>query len=266
MSGIPTYIDPTIASPALSGHSVYFDAPLMHFFTRKSPSVVKDVSVDSSSSSNADVNAVDTEWKEYTPNRQSVAIPRDPIVRAHSRRYDPASSIKTKESRYSTQSKLDPVPLPDNVQSDSGYESSSVPRPFAITTETMNSIPVVWNDTIMDTRSNPVTKSHGGHEPKRSMSMKSYRSVAVDRESGDDPTIRTLPDGGRSDSIRRRRVSLTGGTFESGAGTVGPAASLPSEVDDSLYLRTASAHAGLSKKDKAKILKGEGIYAPVLYR
>lgn len=119
-------------------------------------------------------------------------------------------------------------------------------------------IPILWTDAadgqgqLSRVRSQRTARGEdgGGGYMRRSGSVRSNRSgFAVDRDRGDQESIRTTP------SMRRRRIDLSGGSFAGGAGTVGP--NSEPEVDDSLSERRVAADAGLSKKQKMRLNKAE---------
>ncbi|EMD33995.1 hypothetical protein CERSUDRAFT_117516 [Gelatoporia subvermispora B] len=132
--------------------------------------------------------------------------------------------------------------------SDSGYDSAPGDAPAArpasrasqASAGGLQSIPVVWADSPSP--------------EKRPSSLRSFATDAGDRES-----VRMTPTGGsagwrsQAPGERRRRVSLTGGSFRSGAGTVGPSAT--PRLDESFHARSASADAELTNKQKAKLDK-----------
>ncbi len=79
---------------------------------------------------------------------------------------------------------------------------------------------------------------------KRASSLRSFRS------EGGRASVRTTPS-----VLRRRRVSLSGGSFAAGAGTVGPASS--QAMDEDFDARSRSAEAGLTDKQKTKLNKAQ---------
>ncbi|KAI0775196.1 hypothetical protein BD413DRAFT_533921 [Trametes elegans] len=90
---------------------------------------------------------------------------------------------------------------------------------------------------------------------KRASSLRSFRSVPAQRpesaaEGGERASTRTSVS-----VLRKRRVSLSGGSFAGGAGTVGPAAS--PAVEESFDARSRSAEASLSEKQKLKLNKAQ---------
>ena len=121
-------------------------------------------------------------------------------------------------------------------------------------------IPVLWTDAaegqanVSRMRSQRTARGEdgGGGSVRRSGSTRSSRSgYGVDRDRADQESIRTTP------SMRRRRVSLSAGSFAGGAGTVGPNAD--ADIDDSLSERRDAADAELTKKQKQRLSKVEGV-------
>ncbi|KAI0661743.1 hypothetical protein C8Q70DRAFT_910838 [Cubamyces menziesii] len=88
---------------------------------------------------------------------------------------------------------------------------------------------------------------------KRASSLRSFRSMGHRASIGgtdtdDRGSVKTSPS-----LIRRRRISLTGGSFASGAGTVGPASS--AMLDESFDERSRTAEMSMSEKQKMKLTK-----------
>jgi len=141
--------------------------------------------------------------------------------------------------------------------SDSGYDSpttASQRRTKAPRQDTSDfqPIPVVWSgDGPTQGTDDHDTRSKDIGNTKRASSLRSFRS----HPERDDRSIRTSASGQRTPGERRRRVSLSGGSFKSGAGTVGPN-SEPDNVDAFLQRRT-TLDASLSKKQKSKIVRAE---------
>ncbi|KAI0359848.1 hypothetical protein OH77DRAFT_1394006 [Trametes cingulata] len=98
------------------------------------------------------------------------------------------------------------------------------------------------------------SSSRIGDAVKRASSLRSFRSAggrgSVAGDAEDRGSVRTSPS-----MIRKRRVSLSGGSFAGGAGTVGPAASPP--PDDSFEMRSRMAEMSLSEKEKLKLSKSQ---------
>lgn len=155
--------------------------------------------------------------------------------------------------------------------SDSAYASATGsprnnPKSLRDSAE-MQPIPVVWTegtepppddideDGQLQVQARPRSKgAFNATDPKRSQSMRSFRSGSMLRDRDGQDSVRTTPSGRRTP---RRRLSLTGGGFASGAGTVGPASKPQDEETQLFRSRSVSAEASLTKKQKLKIGKAE---------
>ncbi|KAH9944860.1 hypothetical protein B0H21DRAFT_441514 [Amylocystis lapponica] len=202
----------TAPSPA-SEHSVYFDAPIMHIFTRKNrdspppPDAGPDLRTD-------------------VARQPSVSIPRDPVVRER-----PAADLDGSPEPPAADGSLQRPDAADRPAALS--DAGDPPRPASRASQ--KSIPVLWTGTQAPWRSSQ--GQDGSARAQRAASMRSFRS-ATDRNS-----------------VRRRRASLSGGSFAGGAGMVGPAATV--DVDDSFHRRTATADAALSEKQRSRLQKAQ---------
>lgn len=166
----------------------------------------------------------------------------------------------------------------DATQSDSGYSSSSPRnRLRSLPNEDgLKPVPVVWSNPEpaddRNTTPQPIlwkrTQALAGNGdaiarpdmglPRRSQSMRSFRTPVATESSfyaGDGGSMRTAPSG-----RVRRRVSLNGGSFANGAGTIGPNAHPTDDETGVFRARSINADAGLSKKQKLKIGKTEGAF------
>ncbi|CAL1716642.1 unnamed protein product [Somion occarium] len=244
MSNRPTYVDYNHSSPS-SEKSVYFDAPLMHFFSKS----------DSKDATNNSTTADDT-------NRSGAASPShddhpQPAVTSPQTSEQHADNTSNDRPRRGFQ--LHDAPVDSRQQrmsDDSGYASptrraKSVNAGSALRSnekeEEMKPIPVLW--------SGPPTAEHVGDNgaAKRASSLRSFRSPPTGNEDAD--SIRTDPSGRRTPSRHHRRLSMRGGSFVNGPGTIGPNAKL--EPNDSFRERSETADSLLSKKEKLKISKSE---------
>ncbi|OSX57808.1 hypothetical protein POSPLADRAFT_1061484 [Postia placenta MAD-698-R-SB12] len=270
---------PAIQSSPASEHSVYFDAPLMHFFTKKKDS--SDDLVTGNASTQDSVGSVRQQDKpqdsgEEESNlirKRSVTIPADPVV-AESRDYAteevPDGQRAAPIQKTSRGTSMSPPP-------DSGYGSSppsavradDAPRsPSRNTRRSANieAVPVVWSDNSErpqraagsedDDDNLPAGQSFGSNA-RRVSSMRSVRSSA-DRETTrtrdrDQASIRSRPASRFSE--RRRRISLSGGSFAAGAGTIGPGSTLRPEDTASFHARSKSVDAELTPKQRSRIQK-----------
>lgn len=255
MSNRPTYVD--YSSPS-SERSVYFDAPIMHFFSKST-----------SKTSTPDLAA--TADDERVPSRAGTASPvraEDPSVAFASTSVAEDSRTDNTEdeaSRHGVQLQDAPVEHQHlsrrNRQSDdSGYgsprRSKSLSAGQALRAgdedDDIKPIPILWSDTAAAKRFSEDSPA------KRASSMRSFRSQ-MNGERVDAESIRTDPLGRRTPGSHHRRASLSGGSFVNGPGTVGPNAELYD--DASFRQRSAAAEMMLSKKQKLKIGKSERVYS-----
>lgn len=154
---------------------------------------------------------------------------------------------------------------------DSGYGSgSNAPRSQSRQSKhssTMEPIPILWTNvhdvhphrSLVDGEGDESTTRGDGNSFKRASSLHSFRSTGprsspLERE--DRSSIRTTPSGAEKSTLRRRRISLGGGSFASGAGTVGPASSVV--LDETFHSRSRSAELALTEKQKVKLSKTQG--------
>ena len=192
----------------------------------------------------------------------AIGMPRDAVVRKAPADGDEEGAEDVEDSR----SKGSHGRSSSVAVTDSGYGSgTNNARPqsrASRASDGIEPIPILWTDSprAMRHRSMPAVDDDGAARDssfKRASSLRSFRSAAprtsvadVDRGS-----IRTTPSGAERSTLRRRRISLSGGSFASGAGTVGPAAS--PAFDDAFHDRSRSAEMALTDKQKVKLTKAQ---------
>ncbi|KAJ8486779.1 hypothetical protein ONZ51_g4618 [Trametes cubensis] len=257
-----TFID--YATTPASEQSVYFDAPIAVWSNKSSdgtPRLLPDAADDHATTLPGAFEPDHSESDNAT-KRLSVGTPRDPAVREHplEAEEDKALSRFTEDIEGATKS-------PDSKSAhrratsatDSGYGSASGMEP----------IPVVWTESpsqeahhrgqvlqrsLDDEDEDGDYRSARRDSPfKRASSLRSFRSMGHRASIGgtdtdDRGSVKTSPS-----LIRRRRISLTGGSFASGAGTVGPASS--AMLDESFDERSRTAEMSMSEKQKMKLTK-----------
>ncbi|KAH9838289.1 uncharacterized protein C8Q71DRAFT_750308 [Rhodofomes roseus] len=252
-----------------SEHSVYFDAPIMHFFSRN-----KDDKPSDEPTQAADTNVSQTNVPQQDADRQpSVAIAPDPVVnRYHENLHE--DEEQRNDDQKPTGAKLSAISTGTDKRassppSDSGYGSSSPPtttRPpersaSRASRSSLKPVPVVWKNGQPDAAGHPDTDedTYGDsgldRRARRAASMRSFRTSTTrrDRDGYDQESIRS---GAASRySERRRRVSLSGGSFSGGAGTIGPGTTPGRDDTESFLARARTAEAELTPKQKSKIEK-----------
>lgn len=248
-----TYID--YNTPA-SGKSEYFDAPTMHIFSK--PAEEEDVALSPTTPSRIRTttslnsggqddgvveNAVQSSDEEHDAPDPDNFTSRDYAAVTHKR----VGSTST-----------------GGAGSDSGYESPSrrnKPRELRDDNNDIQPIPVVWAEPGTDAIQRGPKSLASTVDARRSQSMRSFHTTGtLNRDGG---SIRTTASGRYTPADRRRRASLTGGTFSNGAGTVGPAAAANEEETNLFRSRSVSAESALSKKQMLKISKTERKYPVV---
>ena len=251
----PTYID--YASPNGSERSVYFDAPIMHIFSKGNN--------DNEEGHVAPSPTTSTRIRTTPPIDSGraglVVLPeissgdhRSPIEDGNADSDGDGGSNVLSRDYGALSAKRKPRQGSASTD-DSGYGSPS-PRRDA---QDIQPIPVVWVGSNSQLQRNS-RMSDNSADTRRSQSMRSFRS-GTNRDGDGHESVRTMPTGRYTPTDRRRRVSLTGGTFANGAGMVGPAA-VPHEDETNLFRsRSVSAESALSKKQKLKIGKEECQYA-----
>ncbi|KZT73031.1 hypothetical protein DAEQUDRAFT_762395 [Daedalea quercina L-15889] len=254
-----------------SEQSIYFDAPIMHFFTRNKDSDDK--------ATDGPAQVADANVAPQDAGRQpSVAIAPDLVVNRYHENLDEDEPARQPEDDHNPLgTKLSVGTSTDNransPPSDSGYGSSSptaTARPersaSRVSRTTLKPMPVVWKDgqsqpdatDYADTDDEGAYNNSGAdHRARRATSMRSLRTSASrrdrDRDGYDHASIRSTP-ASRS-TERRRRVSLSGGSFAGGAGTIGPGTTPRPDDTASFSTRAKSAEAELTPKQKTKIEK-----------
>ncbi|RDX57274.1 hypothetical protein OH76DRAFT_1334815 [Lentinus brumalis] len=216
--------------------------------------------------------------------KPSVGIARDPVIRKIPSDRDEEASAeadqedsaedgadlnhnKSKSSHRRSQSVA--------ITSDSGYDSTSNgnrnPKrsQSRASQRSMQAIPVVWTDSPRARNQRSLEDGDDEDEGeerrvrdsnfRRAASLRSFRSGprGSNADLEDRGSIRTTPsmDAGRRSALRRRRASLSNGSFASGPGTVGPAAS--ADLDGAFQTRSRSAELSLTEKQKLKLSKSQ---------
>ena len=264
---------PDLPAPTPSSEqSVYFDAPIMHFFSRNKSNKAEDekssatdtAAIDEPPAPVADSNAV----HEEAPNRQpSVAIAPDPVVNRYHEHLDEDEDniVPEQETRRTPSSKvsvgINTEPRANSPPSDSGYGSSSPTAPAAVRPASRTSlkpVPIIWKEGQPASQPDADDDLGADHRVRRATSMRSFRSSANrrDRDGYDHESIRSTPASRLSE--RRRRASLSGGSFAGGAGSIGPGATPRQDETESFVQRAKSAEAELTPKQKSKIEKVSG--------
>ncbi|KAI0749772.1 hypothetical protein C8Q80DRAFT_645990 [Daedaleopsis nitida] len=199
-------------------------------------------------------------------------IPRDPIVRnapteGDEEVVDDAEDDALVDGRRSKASHRRSSSV---AVTDSGYGSGSNlngARSQSRASQVSNKlepVPIVWTESPQKMR-NPALSASDEEEDgvskdspfKRAASLRSFRSVGPRTNLPDQEgaSIRTTPSGLDKSTLRRRRISLSGGSFASGAGTVGPAAT--PDIDNAFHIRSRSADLSLTEKQKVKLSKAQ---------
>lgn len=245
------------ASPD-SEQSVYFDAPIMIFNSKND--LDKHSARSQSrlgSSPTQDVNQPLNAEGADIDHQPAILVAPDPIAsRFHEHTETEYGEDQDQGRKAST-----------STPSDSGYDSTrgrererSRSRSFRLSAN-MKPIPVLWADSHDTPQPSPQPSwlrnlnLDGDSVKKRAASLRSFRTW-TDNDRGDRDSVRTTPVGSRFSADRRRRVSLSGGTFASGAGMVGPAAT--PKLDNGFQNRTTNAEAGLTPRQLSRIKKAEG--------
>lgn len=227
---------PTYDSRTRSEDSVYFDAPIMHFFTEKD-SGNSSLTLASSPSTNTDspLNATNTDVSKkpsITFTRSAAGNGQEANDSEHNN--DCGSQSDKPRNGYQL---TDPGPV-------SGHNGSASNVSQTGGDDDTKPIPVVWSPTSQGSQRR-LTKQNGDSPAKRAQSLRSLRPVA----DQDGTSIGT----GVS-TYRRRRLSLGGGNFTTGAGTVGPAA-MADLGGETFQARSAEADAVLTRGQKSRIDK-----------
>ncbi|KAI0787654.1 hypothetical protein C8Q74DRAFT_622325 [Fomes fomentarius] len=201
-----------------------------------------------------------------------LGLPRDPIVRMSpvDGNEEIVQDIDDAEGDDGHHPKVSHRRLSSAV-TDSGYGSgSNAPRSQSRQSKrssTMEPIPILWTESphdvrphrsLVDGEGDESTARRDGNSFKRASSLRSFRSTGLRPsllEREDRSSIRTTPTGAEKSTLRRRRISLGGGSFASGAGTVGPASSVV--LDETFQNRSRSAELALTEKQKVKLSKNQ---------
>lgn len=255
----PTFID--YSSPD-SEKSVYFDAPLMHIFSKRSDGGNGDAEegghVAPPPAGHNSIRST-TSLSGASPAQAPSALPDGPDAAVQPSDDEPGTSegedtggVLTRD--YGAGRVATNKPRSSGTASDSGY-GSPTPRNKPLEDD-MQPIPVVWaGDPGGTPRQSKV--SAGEADVRRSQSMRSYRSSGTRRETEDGQSMHTAPTGRYTPAQRPRRVSMSGGAFAEGAGTVGPAAAADPEQTNLFRSRSVSAESALSNKQRLRITKEE---------
>ncbi|CDO73709.1 hypothetical protein BN946_scf185015.g37 [Trametes cinnabarina] len=283
MSGRLTHIDYAADTPA-SEQSVYFDAPIAVFNSEpsdgppdSSPGETHTTTLPGAYESEGDVST-----------KPSVGVPRDPVVRKRPSEGDEEEHAIPKPDKEALADDVDDAGnRPSDTKpkaahhrsasagaSDSGYGSTGAgpQRPHSRASQASTNIepiPILWHESpskeahqrgqawqrsLDDDDAAAQPGSRHDSPFKRASSLRSFRSAgpraSMGAETEDRASLRTSPS-----TARRRRVSLSGGSFAGGAGTVGPAAS--PTLDDSFDVRSRTAEMSLSEKQKSKLNKSQ---------
>ncbi|KAI0925823.1 hypothetical protein AcV5_008450 [Taiwanofungus camphoratus] len=244
------------ASPD-SEQSVYFDAPIMIFNSKNDPdnhSARSQSRLGSAPTQDVDqpVNAAGADIDD----QPAVLVAPDPIA---SRFHEHTETEYGEDQDHGRKAST-------STPSDSGYDSTrgrqrerSRSRSSRLSAN-MKPIPVLWADSHDTPQPSPQPSwlrnlnLDGDSVKKRAASLRSFRTW-TDNDRGDRDSVRTTPVGSRFSADRRRRVSLSGGAFASGAGMVGPAAT--PKLDNGFQNRTTNAEAGLTPRQLSRIKKAE---------
>ena len=215
--------------------------------------------------------------------KPSVGIARDPVIRKspadgdeeaegdHQDSAEEGASLDRNKSKSSHRRSQSVAVTDSGYGSVSNGERDPKRSQSRASQRSLQAIPVVWTDSPRARHHRSLDDDEDGEEDedrfeerrardsnfKRAASLRSFRSGprASNVDYEDRGSIRTTPsmDAGRRSAMRRRRASLSNGSFASGPGTVGPAAS--PDLDGSFQTRTRSAELSLTEKQKVKLSK-----------
>ncbi|KZT07768.1 uncharacterized protein LAESUDRAFT_677672 [Laetiporus sulphureus 93-53] len=289
----PLLSSPTAPPPdTASEHSLYYDAPIMHIFTRNNEdgetvddSILPTADTDHNVAPKAD-QPQDGEQADLD-RPSSVSIAPNPVIatdKGSASTSDTSGDVNDEQLPVGSKSSAAAA----STTSDSGYASSagakdkqsSTSRSPRTSTD-MKPIPILWTDNAQNPRRNGVVDSNAPQgtdenadvdedfpmdEPsrhgrtrsisRRTGSLRSFRSATSRGRSHD----RADFESGRSTSAsrfseRRRHFSLSGGTFAEGPGTIGPSATPQPDDTHSFVERSKVAEAGLTPKQRSRIGK-----------
>lgn len=269
----PTFI--AYSSPD-SERSIYFDAPLMHIFSKHSdadgeeghvaPSPDQSRLRTTTSLSNSQAGAREepmtmlddpNAFAQPLDEGHSTSEGEDTVL---SRDYGPSRVLNNNLPRQRSASN------PGGTAPDSGYGSPTPRKKQLQTEDDMQPIPVVWGGELgQNTTKRQSKMSAATADPRRSQSMRSYRSSGTNRDAADTQSMRATPSGRYTPAQHARMTSSNGGAFADGAGTVGPAATPDPEETNLFRSRSVSAESALSKKQKLRISKDECEYSVLLH-
>ncbi|KIJ66965.1 hypothetical protein HYDPIDRAFT_174258 [Hydnomerulius pinastri MD-312] len=227
-------------STASSEKSLYFDAPIMHFFSRGGDKANDRRSTDAPASDD-----------QGPPQLSEVAIPGNPVVNqqpGESGTGNTTGDQEHKQGHRLSRSYATPLSRPS--------QSTSPPPNRGNKGDLANG----------DGPGSPKRQNEqNGPTERRSPSLRSLPESTGGRDGPVAAGNNTFGGGstiGRKGSVRTARSTRTTGTtsgataaFGNGAALTGPNAE--PDVDESVYFRGASAERSLSKKQKDKILKDE---------
>lgn len=247
-----TYID--YNTPA-SGKSEYFDAPIMHIFSK--PAEEEDVALSPTTPGRIrTTTSLNSGW--IGSGGQDDGVVENAGQSSDEEHGVPdLDDVTSRDYAVVTHKRVGSTST-GGAGSDSGYDSPSrrnKPRELRDDDNDIQPIPVAWAEPGTDAVQRGPKSLASTADARRSQSMRSFHTVGtLNRDGG---SIRTTVSGRYTPADRRRRASLTGGTFSNGAGTVGPAAAANEEDTNLFRSRSVSAESALSKKQMLKISKTE---------
>ena len=261
-----TFID--YNTPA-SGRSEYFDAPIMHIFS-KDKDGEDDGHIAPIAAGSGRIRSTTSLNRGQAGNARDVVVPGSighPSDEEHDASDRDADNIVPRDYGVAARKPRQGSASPTGAGSDSGYDSPSATRaklrPAREDEGDMEPVPVVWADSASGAQFHRMKSLTDSSDPRRSQSMRSFNTTGTSREGGSQ-SVRNAS-GRYTPADRRRRASLSGGTFANGAGTVGPAAAANEEDTNLFRSRSVSAESALSKKQKLKISKAEREWLCCLY-
>lgn len=253
-----------VSTPS-SESTVYFDAPIMHFFgngkdnsdnNSGEPATVPDATAGDPESS-LTYNYTNGVVRPNTRDSPAMFAPESHSVVG-------GEAIHGVDFPNSAGQTSSPNAMTD--QSEYGYAPTS-PRNGSVlrkasSVQRLKPMPVVWTDADAERNADsprepgtPTRARPSMGSPRRSQSLRSFRPSTTDLFDQD--SVHTAPSTLR---MPRRRISLSGGGsggFAKGAGTVGPRSTARDEETSVFRSRSIHADAGLSKKQQTKISKSE---------
>ncbi|KIP07650.1 hypothetical protein PHLGIDRAFT_127525 [Phlebiopsis gigantea 11061_1 CR5-6] len=241
-----------------SGRSEYFDAPMMHIFSNHKESE-DDGYTSPTATSSGRIRSTTSLSRGQAGMARNVVVPGRTVQNSDEEHNEEHRDVVPRDYGVAARKPPQGSASPTGAGSDSGYDSPSTTRAKLQPTHEggneMEPIPVVWAGSGSDAQSRRLQSLTDPSDARRSQSMRSFRTAGSTRADGRE-SVRN--DSGRyTPADRRRRASLSGGTFSNGAGTVGPAAAANEEETSLFRSRSVSAESALSKKQKLKISKTE---------